>query len=480
MPESQKILTRLYKQWSGEEASTLTQLPLSGSDRRYYRMIGPESQAIGAWNADVFENKAFLKLADHFASNGLPVPEVYLTDESQKAYLQTDLGDTHLFGLLTAEGLSEHVKGLYRQVIGWLPHFQMAGQNGFDFSICYPRSAFDRQSMHWDLNYFKYYFVRLSGETLNEQALEDDFDRLITFLLQAKQDYFLYRDFQSRNVMVVENRPFFIDFQGGRQGPLQYDLASLLFDAKANLPNSFREELLEMYLEKARIIPGFDKHDFLKYYYGFVLIRILQALGAYGFRGFYQKKEHFLQSIPYALDNIDYVLEHHHPGIEFPELEKLLRTFVKSESLRAYAKPMLKVRVSSFSYREGIPADHSGNGGGFVFDCRALNNPGRLTEYKSLSGKDAAVKQFLANQSETATFLASVYNLVDQAVENYMHRGFENLMVSFGCTGGQHRSVYCADKLAAHLNQRYGLAVEAEHLSGYFSKQDQGKEISNF
>lgn len=470
MPDSQKILSALYKQWSGEEVLTHTQLPVSGSDRRYYRITGMESQAVGAWNDDVSENLAFLKLAEHFAAMGLPVPEVYLTDESQKAYLQTDLGDIHLFGLLTAEGLSEQVKGLYRQVIGWLPKFQMAGQTGFDFSVCYPRSAFDRQSMHWDLNYFKYYFVRLSGENFSEQALEDDFDRLISFLLQAGQNYFLYRDFQSRNVMVVENRPFFIDFQGGRRGPLQYDLASLLFDAKANLPNSFREELLQLYLEKAGIVPDFDKEDFLKYYYGFVLIRILQAMGAYGFRGFYQKKEHFLQSIPYALDNIHYILEHHHPGLEFPELEKLLRTFVKSESLRAYARPKLKVRVASFSYREGIPADNSGNGGGFVFDCRALNNPGRLPEYKSLSGKDEEVKQFLTALPEMATFLGSVYNLVDPAVENYMHRGFENLMVSFGCTGGQHRSVYCADKLAAHLSQKYGLIVEAEHTSEYFRK----------
>lgn len=470
MSDSQKILSALYKKWSGEEVLMQTQLPVSGSDRRYYRMAGPKNGVIGAWNYDVMENHAFIKLAEHFASLGLPVPEVYLTDESEKAYLQTDLGDIHLYGLLTDKGLNEQVKDLYRQVIGWLPQFQMAGQNGFDFSICYPRSAFDRQSMHWDLNYFKYYFVRLSGETFNEQALEDDFDRLINFLLQAKQDYFLYRDFQSRNVMVVENQPVFIDFQGGRQGALQYDLASLLFDAKANLPNPFREELLQLYLEKAAIVPGFDKDEFLKFYYGFVLIRILQALGAYGFRGFYQKKEHFLQSIPYALDNLQYVLDHKHPGIEFPELEKLLRTFVNSESLRAYAKPILKVRVTSFSYREGIPADNSGNCGGFVFDCRALNNPGRLPEYKSLSGQDKEVKQFLSALPEMATFLAGVYNLVDQAVETYMRRGFENLMVNFGCTGGQHRSVYSAERLAEHLSQKYGLIVEAEHTSEYFKQ----------
>ncbi len=471
MPDSQKILSHLYKQWSGEEVLSQVQLPVSGSDRRYFRITGQGSQAIGAWNGDVAENQAFLKFSEHFIRLGLPVPEVYLSDDSGKAYLQTDLGDTHLFGLLTAEGLSEHVKGLYRQVVGWLPRFQMAGQDGFDYSVCYPRAAFDRQSMYWDLNYFKYYFARLSGETFNEQALEDDFDRLTTFLLQAGQNGFLYRDFQSRNVMIVENRPFFIDFQGGRQGPMQYDLASLLFDAKANLPNTFREELLQLYLGKAGIVPGFDKQSFQRYYYGFVLIRILQALGAYGFRGFYQKKEHFLQSIPYALDNIDYVLSQHHPEIEFPELEKLLRTFVKSEHLRAYARPELKVRVSSFSYREGIPADNSGNGGGFVFDCRALNNPGRLVEYKSLTGKDEAVKQFLAALPETATFLSGVYTLVDQAVENYMKRGFENLMVNFGCTGGQHRSVYCANELAMHLNQKYGLAVEPEHLSSYFRKK---------
>lgn len=475
MPDSQKILSRLYKQWSGEEVLSLVQLPVSGSDRRYYRITGQGSQAIGAWNADVAENLAFQKFSEHFIRLGLPVPEVYLSDDSGKAYLQTDLGDTHLFGLLTSEGLSEHVKGLYRQVIGWLPRFQQAGQNGFDYSVCYPRAAFDRQSMHWDLNYFKYYFARLSGETFNEQALEDDFDRLTTFLLQAGQNGFLYRDFQSRNVMIVENRPFFIDFQGGRQGPMQYDVASLLYDAKANLPNTFREELLQLYLEKADIIPGFNKQSFLRYYYSFVLIRILQALGAYGFRGFYQKKEHFLQSIPYALDNIDTILSQHHPEIEFPELEKLLRTFVKSEQLRAYARPGLKVRVSSFSYREGIPADNSENGGGFVFDCRALNNPGRLVEYQSLSGKDEAVKRFMAALPETATFLSGVYTLVDQAVENYMKRGFENLMVSFGCTGGQHRSVYCAGQLATHLHQKYGLAVDAEHTSNYFQDANGAK-----
>jgi len=463
MKDNSNVLRELFRSWSGEESIKAEELPASGSDRKYYRISSRETQAIGAWNNDLNENQAFISFAKHFISQGLPVPEVYLADDSGKYYLQSDLGNTTLFSMLAEEGLTNHVKDIYRQVIHWLPRFQIDGAKGLDFSVCYPRAAFDKQSMMWDLNYFKYYFVRLSGQGFNEQGLEDDFTRLTNFLLEAKNSFFLYRDFQSRNVMIVGNRPYFIDFQGGRQGPLQYDIASLLFDAKANLPNDFREELLKLYISEARTLTDFDETEFLKYYYGFVLIRILQALGAYGFRGFYQKKEHFLQSIPYALDNIEYLLNHHHPEIDFPELEKLLRSFTQSEHLRSYAKPGLKVRISSFSYKYGIPEDKSGNGGGFVFDCRALPNPGRLAEYQNLTGKDNSVKQYLSAQSETGLFLASVYSIVDQAVENYINRGFENLMVNFGCTGGQHRSVYCAEQLSAHLNKRYRLNIVPDH-----------------
>ncbi|MBW6490386.1 MAG: phosphotransferase [Lentimicrobium sp.] len=463
MKEPIDILKQLFLEWSGEEAATVEALPASGSDRSYFRIFSKNKQAIGAWNTNLSENNAFIGFSKHFTDAGLPVPEVYNASNDSRAYLQSDLGDTTLFGLLTAEGLTENVKDLYRQVVKWLPVFQIKGAEGLDFSVCYPRSAFDLQSMMWDLNYFKYYFARLSGKEFDEQALEDDFNRLTHFLLQANSTFFLYRDFQSRNIMIADNKPYFIDFQGGRQGPLQYDIASLLFDAKANLPFDFREELLELYTDEVGKISETNANEFRRYYYGFVLIRILQALGAYGFRGFYQKKEHFLQSIPYALDNIEYLIHHHPIEIKIPELEKLLLSFTSSEHLRAYAKPGLKVRVHSFSYKHGIPDDESGNGGGFVFDCRALPNPGRFAEYQSLNGTDEVVKTYLSAHSETGIFLASVYSIVDQAVENYISRGFEHLMVSFGCTGGQHRSVYCAEQLAIHLNKRYRLDIKPQH-----------------
>ncbi|MCO5267065.1 MAG: phosphotransferase [Lentimicrobium sp.] len=464
MTDSKEILSRLFTQWSGEQASSIKSLPASGSDRHYFRLSGNETNAIGAWNPDEKENRAFVGFSKHFSSIGLPVPEIFAFHEDEQAYIQADLGNETLFDILSNEGTSARVKDLYRQTVNWLPRFQIEGAQGLNFDLCYPRKAFDRQSMLWDLNYFKYYFVRLAGFPFDEQALEDDFESLINFLAAAGSDYFMYRDFQSRNVMIAGNRPFFIDYQGGRRGPLQYDIASLLFDAKANLPNDFREEMLQLYITEASKYTTIEPESFSRYYSGFVLIRILQALGAYGFRGFYQKKEHFLQSIPFALDNLNYLLHYRNPGIKIPTLESLLRKFINSETLRNYAKPGLKVRVCSFSYKAGMPEDTSGNGGGFVFDCRALPNPGRLEEYRLFTGKDEKVAAYLASHHETSFFLNNIYNLVDQAVENYISRGVQHLMVSFGCTGGQHRSVYSAEQLCKHLNNRFKMNISPDHL----------------
>lgn len=465
MTDHEKVLGELFVHWSGEEVRNFTVLAESGSDRRYYRISGTETDAIGAWNADEKENRAFIGLSDHFGKAGLPVPKVFSVDSNGQAYLQSDLGHTTLFGLLTEEGLSTRVKDLYRQVVHWLPQFQVKGAEGLDPALCYPRKSFDRQSMLWDLNYFKYYFARLAGTGFDEQSLEDDFEKLIAFLSAAPSGFFMYRDFQSRNIMIAGNQPFFIDYQGGRFGPLQYDIASLLFDAKANLPNDFREELLSLYIAEASRLTSIDSHQFRKFYTGFVLIRILQALGAYGYRGFYQKKEHFLQSIPFALDNLNYLLSNHHPGFEFPELEKLLRSYIRNQTLRSYARPGLTVRITSFSYKTGIPSDETGNGGGFVFDCRALPNPGREERFRKQSGLDPEVATWLNGQSETAFFLGNVYNIVDQAVENYIARGFQHLMVNFGCTGGQHRSVFSAEQLSRHLNQRFKIKIQLEHTN---------------
>jgi hypothetical protein len=334
-----------------------------------------------------------------------------------------------------------------------------------NYKMCYPRGSFDRQSIAWDLNYFKYYFLRLAGIPFNEQALEDDFNTLTTFLLSAESDYFLYRDFQSRNVMLCNGEPFFLDYQGGRKGALQYDIASLLYDAKADLPPELRQQLLDLYIEKVSGFIKVEPEAFLHHFYAFVYVRILQALGAYGFRGFYERRAHFLQSVPYALKNLRWLLHNVKLPIELPTLMGAFNSMLASEKLQGLASEAdnLTVRVLSFSFHRGLPKDESGNGGGFVFDGRSLPNPGREERFKALTGKDAPVIDYLNQQESVHQFLASVMSLVDASVGNYQQRGFKNLMVSFGCTGGQHRSVYLAEQLAKRLRGRNGVDVVVRH-----------------
>ena len=464
-------LKKLYKDLTGSEPKKVIPLPASGSDRQYFRLVNhslvDDNHVIGAYNESVKENAAFIEFTNHFSSINLPVPEIYLVSYDKRAYLQQDLGDQTLFALLSEEGLSEKVKGFYRQIVRLLPQIQINGIRGLDLSFCYPRREFDKQSMMWDLNYFKYYFAKLSGFQFDEQALEDDFKTLTEFLTKADNHFFMFRDYQSRNIMIKNEKPYIIDYQGGRLGPLQYDLASLLFDAKANLPQWFRDELIEEYLTSLElVIPDNTsfKENFLRYFDGFVLMRILQALGAYGFRGYFQKKKHFLQSIPFAMHNLEALLSRQTFNLQIPELRKILHQgFEKTKEEQELKAPDLSVRVLSFSYKVGLPVDNSGNGGGFVFDCRALPNPGRLEEYKSQSGLDEPVINYLESHSEIEEFLNHVFRLVDISVKNYIERGFTSLMVSFGCTGGRHRSVYCAERLAVHLNKNYGLQSKAEH-----------------
>jgi hypothetical protein len=316
------------------------------------------------------------------------------------------------------------------------------------------------------LNYCKYYFLRLAGIPFNERALENDFDRLTDFLLEAPRDYFLYRDFQSRNIMLRDGLPYFVDYQGGRKGALQYDIASLLFDAKADLPPALREDLLYDYLRAlANFIPV-DREAFLRYYYAYVYVRIMQALGAYGYRGFFERKVHFLQSVPYALKNIRWLLHNAQLPIELPTLLGAFRSMLASEKLQSIASEAdnLVVRIFSFSFHHDLPKDETGNGGGFIFDGRGLPNPGREERFKSLTGRDAPVIDYLNQQESVHQYLASVFTLIDAAVQNYQQRGFKNLMVSFGCTGGQHRSVYLAEQLAKHLRGRSGVDVVVRHV----------------
>jgi aminoglycoside/choline kinase family phosphotransferase len=458
----------LFEACFGEAASYMEMLPPSGSYREYCRLKSASHTAIGAYNRDVQENRAFLSFSRHFRAQGVNVPEIYAVNTLGTCYLQEDLGSLTLFDFLTGErqkgDFPDAVIAVYKQVLNELPKIQVVAGAGIDYTCCYPRAAFDKQSMMWDLNYFKYYFLKLAHIPFDEQALEDDFERFTQFLLSADTGYFLFRDFQSRNIMLHKGTVYFIDYQGGRKGALQYDLASLLYDAKAGIPQDVRNMLLEYYLDVLqRYVQPLDREAFRSYFTGYVLIRIMQAMGAYGFRGFYEKKEHFLKSIPYALDNLQYLLQSSRMAAQLPELYRVLSDVAESEELRAIgAADELTVSVVSFSYRKGLPADPSGNGGGFVFDCRALKNPGRLDEYRMLTGKDPSVAQFLKALPETEPFLSNCFGLVEHTIKVYLQRNYTHLTVGFGCTGGQHRSVYSAERMATFL-RNFPVRVKLTH-----------------
>ncbi|MFV0591146.1 MAG: phosphotransferase [Draconibacterium sp.] len=462
-------LIELFEHQFNEKMERFEMLPQSGSYREYARMGNENRTVIGAFNSDVKENTAFLSFSNHLYNKGIKVPKVYAVSSDLKKYLVQDLGDTTLFAYLTQvrekEGFSENIISRYKKVLSALPKIQIVAGKEIDYSVCYPREAFDKQSMMWDLNYFKYYFLKLAKISFDEQALEDDFQQFSNYLLSASSKYFLYRDFQSRNVMLKDDEVYFIDYQGGRMGALQYDLASLLYDGKADIPESVRQHLFDFYISELKKYMKVDEERFTAYFKGFVLIRIMQAMGAYGFRGFYEKKEHFLKSIPYALKNLELLLKDLKLPVELPELVNVLKQLTKSEVLKelGQSKSDLTVRITSFSFKKGIPEDPSGNGGGYVFDCRAIHNPGRYDEYKKLNGKDVAVQEFLEQKSEMGLFLESVKALVEQSVKVYLERGFAHLAVNFGCTGGQHRSVYSADKLAEFLQNNYPVNVVVIH-----------------
>lgn len=465
-------ITELFSNWTGQPPKQIIPLPPSGSHRIYYRLVAGSVSAIGTYNLDERENAAFLSFSKHFKSKDLPVPQIYAEDAKVNTYLQEDLGDQSLYQLLPAPGggFSKSLIMYYQKVLSKLAELQVNGGKGIDYQLAYPRAEFDRQSMRWDFNTFKYYFLRLSGLPVDEQALEEDFDELATFLLDADTNHFMFRDFQSRNIMIKDGEPYFIDYQGGRKGALQYDLASLLYQAKANIPEVIRQQLLNYYLEQLEQWLKIDRDQFRRHYYGYVLIRSLQVLGTYGYRGLYERKEHFLKSIPFALQNIRWLLEHKKISPSLPTLKQALWQLIQSEQFMPFdkqngAQSPLQVYVSSFSFlKGGIPVDDSGNGGGFVFDCRFIHNPGRYTPYKKLTGRDLPVIQFLQQQSQMSDFLNDVYRIVGEAIENYVSRGFSNLMVNFGCTGGQHRSVYAADALTKHLEEKYGVEVVLHHI----------------
>jgi aminoglycoside/choline kinase family phosphotransferase len=466
------ILT-LYTQWKGNEPRQVDVLPESGSNRRYFRLHGQDGETvIGTLGTNVKENETFLYFSEHFRQHNLPVPQVLAVSEDKTSYLQQDLGDTALLHILEEKGTSEEVYLLFQKSLQELARVQVLGDKGLDYKICLTNKEFGKQAIMADLLYFKYYFLDVLQKPYDKQSLIDDFEALSNYLTHTEYKYFMFRDFQSRNIMVQDGKVYFIDFQGGMKGAPQYDVASMLWQAKANLPDEWKTSLLTDYMDAFEQIiqKPLDKEVFCTQYNGFVLIRLLQVLGAYGFRGLFERKAHFLTSIPFALKNLKWFIENNGLGLVLPEFRKVLDICVDDEVIRRFTpiqadeSTPLVVKVCSFSYKKGIPVDESGNGGGFVFDCRGIENPGRYEQYKTIHGRNKPVMEFLERQTRMLDFLNSVFDIVDISVEDYIRRGFSNLAVSFGCTGGQHRSVYAADALAKHLKNKYKVKVELCHI----------------
>ena len=462
----EKQLYKLAEKWAGTTPEKVERLAGAGSNRCYYRFCFNDKSIIGVTGTSTDENRAFVYLANHFQSKKLPVPEVYAVSNDNSCYLQEDLGSLSLFDAI-AQGretgiFSDYERSLLNDTIAQLPKFQFEGAKGLDFSRCFPQSSFDGRTVLWDLNYFKYCFLKLSGIEFREDLLENDFETLAAKLLEEESDTFMYRDFQSRNVLIKEGKPYFIDFQGGRKGPVYYDVASFLGQAKANFPDSVQEELLQHYLKALKPYCAVNEEHFREKLLLFSFFRTLQVLGAYGFRGYTEHKSHFIQSIPFAIERMRSLLQS--VGYKTPYLSAVLKEV--TEIKRFQPQPVfdgLTVTVTSFSFHKGVPEDLSGNGGGFVFDCRALANPGRYDEYKQLTGCDQPVIDFFSQHRDIYSFIDETKPMIARAVETYKKRGFKNLMVSFGCTGGQHRSVFAAQHIARHISETFGVRVVLNH-----------------
>lgn len=452
-------LVELYKKVFSVEPESCTPLTGSASNRKYYRMSGEGGSCIGVVGTDVRENEAFLSIAGHFRTKGINVPEVYAVSDDGMAYIQQDLGNAVLFDMLTearktGEGM-DRVNDLLSKTMSMLPKIQFEGAEGLDFSVCYPQPSFDRRMVMFDLNYFKYCFLKPSGLEFDEVALQDDFERFADDLLVGDTDTFLYRDFNARNIMVCGDEPYFVDFQGGRRGPVFYDVASFAWHARAKFTDAQKEAMLSAYLSSYASYASVDEGSFRSSLRLFVLFRLLQVLGAYGFRGWVEHKANFVTSIPAAIAEMKAWLAD--PSDRYPYLMRVMGRLVE---LPRFNEPqhddgVLEVKVYSFSFKKGVPHDPTGNGGGYVFDCRSIHNPGRYEPYKKLTGRDEPVIRFLEDDGEIFGFLEHAYGIVDSHVETYRKRGFTSLMVSFGCTGGQHRSVYSAEHMAHHLAQKY-------------------------
>ncbi|PVD53287.1 hypothetical protein DC498_05265 [Terrimonas sp.] len=466
-------VTHFFESWKNEKPDEIYTLRQAGSNRQYFRAKAEGGSYIITYNPNnIVENNAFIEFSKHFFKNNLAVPQILFEDTDKTQYVQTDFGDISLYDILRKEGYSEHVKSLYKKSFIALAKLQIQGGKGLDYSNCIATRSFDKQAIYSDLLYFLYYFVRALDLPYDKNLLLNDFEILSSYLMQEDAKYFMHRDCQSRNVMVKDEEVYFIDYQGGMQGALQYDVASMLWQSRAALPHEWKDELVNFYFDEVNKLldSNLNRQDFLDSYDGFVLIRMLQTLGAYGFRGLFERKQTFITSIPSGLKQLKWFLQNKKIPIRLPELQKVLWAIVDDDIIKRYETPMagaacpLTVNINSFSYRKGIPEDTGDNGGGFVFDCRGIFNPGRFEAYKKLTGRDKEVQEFLLHKSEMPSFLQYVFGIVDISVADYIKRDFKSLSVNFGCTGGQHRSVFAADNLARHLKEKFGVKVELHHL----------------
>ncbi len=479
MTTPQEEIISLFKKFSNDEITATEKLPQSGGDRIYFRIRTAQQSFIATFSINIKENDTFLYFTAHFKKTGAPLPEIYAVNKERTAYLQQDLGEISLLAKLEEAGQTASVKILYQKTLAALAQLQIRGDKGLNYDECISSKAFGKQAILSDLLYFKYYFLDTLKVPYDKEKLGEDLEKLSIYLSEADYKYFMFRDFQSRNVMVKDDEIFFIDYQGGMKGALEYDAASLLWQAKANLSDEWKNELLEYYIEcvEKELGEKIERQRFTNQYNGHVLIRLLQVLGAYGFRGLFERKAHFLTSIPLALRNLKWFLQNKKVAISTPEFERILNIVTadeivhRFEPVRATTETPLTVKIKSFSFlKTGYPRSVSDNGGGFVFDCRGILNPGRVEEHKQQTGRDKPVQDYLTGKTRMEEFLAGVYSVVDIAVEDYIKRNFESLEVNFGCTGGQHRSVYAADAMARHLKNKYGVRTEIKHVEQNFSE----------
>ncbi len=460
-----QILQKLYFDWAGEVPESIVKMPSSGSGREYYRIFNQGKSTLGAYNPVKEENEAYFSFTETFNEIDIAVPAILKISDKRLFYLVQDLGDDSLFARIGSDNgkFSTDLVSFYKKALQSLAKIQVIGGQKINYEHCHPVKSFDDNAIQWDLNYFKYNFLKLAQIDFNEFLLEDDFKTIRDFILKVPADYFMFRDFQSRNILINDNELYFIDFQGGRKGPLAYDVASLLFQAKAQIPAELREELLKYY---HTVVNQYEKVDYFELetsFKVFALLRTLQVLGAYGYRGYFEKKPHFMESIPFAINNLNALLVVNKFPLQLPHLENLAKTLNSISYLPVIEPKKLTITITSFSYRKGIPTDTTENGGGFVFDCRSIHNPGRYEAYQNLTGKDVEVIRFFESEDEMENFLDKVYGLVDRSVEVYLKRNFKHLMVSFGCTGGQHRSVYAAESLVKHIAGKFDVDIHIRH-----------------